>query len=627
MNPISNEQTHQVPISSQTPISTTPSLSDTIAILSDIWKTSADIPGNEHILEKIHSHIKTQLPPIIKNYHISHTERETRKKSLEVLSEEFIETFLNKYQYYYSHHSDLYMTYTNHVRYSIINEDEIHHRILSEITTQYSKSLGTSPDQSNSVSILPWKYKIKNRIIKSIQERDILKSIPESRTIQNIIGYLYPALFRTRDHAKYFLTLLGDIILKKSGQLIYFIPASAKEFIKDIGHEYYGLFGAHAFSTAFKFKYYEHNYADCRIVDFQVSPSIMDNGVLTAASSAVTATSTALRLSYSSELKSSMIDLFCVAAHYSQRFGSADEYLTRHCKTVDVREHAWYFKIHTENQIIDEFMKYATEPSVDCAISGITWQNMLYLWKMYLDEFHLPSMFFNATLKTRIVEYLLATQPSTNHDNASSPSSSSLPQPDIIPNRTSRYLPLVTKFMKFWSDMCFIDDNEIELEIDEMSTLFNDYLSESDNPISTNYPNHHQHQHHHLSNISDTALLGMIRHFYPDVMIEDDKYLINVGCHMWGKRNEIMEYLESFKTQCITNHLSIPQPLYNAYEYYCAQCYTSKMRRAVSKRYFEKFFMEEYSEYLDENGLISMGWWSNQDDAGPTASPPQHILS
>ena len=178
-----------------------PSLDATLEILSNIWKTNADISGNEHILERIHSHIKHQLPVIIKNYNSIHIEREYRKKSLEIVSEEFIETFLNRTKYYYSHHSELYFSY-NQVHYSIINEDEIHHRILTEITGQGAKSLGDVAS-----NLLTWKYKIKNRIIKNIQNRDILKSIPESNTIQHVIGKLYPNLFRTRDHAKYFLTL------------------------------------------------------------------------------------------------------------------------------------------------------------------------------------------------------------------------------------------------------------------------------------------------------------------------------------------------------------------------------------------------------------------------------------
>ena len=559
-----------------------PSLDATLEILSNIWKTNADISGNEHVLERIHSHIKHQLPVIIKNYNSIHIERESRKKSLEIVSEEFIETFLNRTKYYYSHHSELYFSY-NQVHYSIINEDEIHHRILTEITGQGAKSLGDVAS-----NLLTWKYKIKNRIIKNIQNRDILKSIPESNTIQHVIGKLYPNLFRTRDHAKYFLTLLGDVLLKKAAPLIYFISSTAKELIKDLGAECCSLFGINAFNSAFKFKYYEHNYNDCRIVNFQMANMKAHNST----SSGAVNTADVIR---SSDLQISIIDLFCVAAHYSQRYGNADEFLIRQCKTYEVRDHAWFFKTRTESQIIDEFMKFATEPSsnVDC---GITWHNMLYLWKMYLTEFQIPNMIFNAVLKTRITEYL--------YGSGSMGVDVQMQSLDVFPNITSRHLPMVSKFMCFWSENCSVNDDEIEMEIDELSTLFNEYLSTStltsftENTKTTSSQNSYH-------NISDAALLGMIRHFYPDVNIEDDKYLINVGCKMWSKKDEIRLYLELFKMQCITNNISIPQPLYNAYEYYCSKCYESKDRRAVSKRYFEKFLIDEYSDYLDENGLIT----------------------
>jgi hypothetical protein len=547
------------------------SLPDTIAILSEIWNANAAIPGNEHILERIHAYVKTQLPQSIKNYQTAHAERETRKKSLELFADEFTESFLNRNKYFYSPHSELYFTYHNQVRYALINEDEIHHRILADITA--------SDFLSATATTSATKYRIKNRVIKSIQSsRDILSAIPESRTIQNVIGLLYPALFHTRDHAKYFLTILGDVVLKKAAPLIYFVPVVAKELIKDLGSECYALFGstAHSFSTAFKFKYYEHQYKDCRLVDIRCG----GGGSTQSASSSSSATFM-LRLSNMPELLTSIIDLFCVAAHYSHRFGSADDFLRLHCKTPEVSSHAWFLRDRTDQQIIDEFMNYATEPA--SSDHEITMTNMMYLWKMYLSEFRLPSVFFAATLRSKLA-------------SIASPSPSAT-TPDTIPNRTSKYLPVVSQFRQFWSENCFTDDREIELEIDELSTLFNEYTASAASPP-----------------VGDATLLGMLRHFYPDVIIEDDKYILNVGCKLWDKTAEINEYLEQFKELCITNHHSFPQPLYNAYEFYCGKCYATAKRRIISKRYFEKYFMEEYPDYIDENGMITIKWWGVTDD-------------
>ena len=600
---------------STTPVATLP---DTIAILSEIWNTNAAIPDNEHILERIHTYIKTQLPQSIKNYQTAHAERETRKKSLDLLADEITETFLNKTKYFYCHHSELYFTYNNQIRYSVIHEDEIHHRILcfTSFTSETSGANGTcvssvtisapvsevsgAEGTSASLTVASYggasiggsiKYKIKNRIIKSIQGRDILSSIPESCTIQNVIGHLYPVLFRSRDHAKYFLTILGDVLLKKSAPLIYFIPPLAKEFIKDLGGECYGLFGSgsNAFATAFKFKYYEHQYKDCRIVDIHAPAS--------AASSALDYGHHAprpahLRLSHTPELKSSIIDLFCVAAHYSHRFGSADGFLEHHCKTPEVATQAWFFRGRTEQQIISEFVDYSTEPA--SSEHGITMPNMLYLWKLYLSEFRLPSMIFAATLRSKLTDYAAS---------ASAVSTT----PDIFPNRTSRYLPVVSQFRRFWGEQCFINDTEIELEIDELSTLFNEYAGTTTATTA--------------ASASDATLLGILRHFYPDVIIEDDKYILNVGCLLWDKKTEINDYLDQFKNQCVTHNLSFPQPLYNAYEYYCGKCYLAAKRRIISKRYFEKYFVEEYAEYLDENGMITIKWWVASPTGSSSSSP------
>jgi len=568
--------------------SPTPSLPDTIAILSEIWNANAAIPGNEHILERIHSYVKTQLPQSIKNYQTAHSERETKKKSLALVADEITESFLNRTKYFYCPASELYFTYNNQVRYSLINEDEIHHRILSDFTTS-APVAGLSASSSATASAA--KYKIKNRIIKSIQSRDILSSIPESRTIQNVIGQLYPALFRTRDHAKYFLTILGDVLLKKSAPLIYFVPPVMKDFIKDLGGEGYSLFGSgsNAFTTAFKFKYYEHQYKDCRIVDIHApstsAASVSASASIQTISPMMGTRPPGFRLSHMPDLKSAVIDLFCVAAHYSHRFGNADDFLRLHCKTPEVATHAWFLRERTDQQIITEFVEYATEPaSPDHEISMT---NMLYLWKMYLSEFRLPSMFFAATLRAKLAEYAGIGDAST----------------DVFSNRTSRYLPLVIQFRQFWSEHCVVNDTEIELEIDELSTLFKDYTGGA------------------MGSASDATLLGILRHFYPDIVIEDDKYILNVGCRLWNKNAEIDEYLESFKNQCLTMNLSFPQPLYNAYEYYCGRCYSASKRRIISKRYFEKYFGEEYSEYLDENGMITIKWWvevdeTNYDDDG-----------
>ncbi len=350
--------------------------------------------------------------------------------------------------------------------------------------------------------------------------------------------------------------------------------------------------GSSAFTTVFKFKYYEHQYKDCRIVDIHAMGGGGGNASFITPTTGALFRSACLRLSHMPELKSAVIDLFCVAAHYSHRFGCADDFLRLHCKTPEVATHALYLRDRTDPQIIKEFVDYATESA--SADHEISMTNMMYLWKMYLSEFRLPTMFFAATLRAKLAEY------------AGSAAS------DVFPHRTSRYLPVVSQFRQFWSEHCVVNDTEIELEIDELSTLFKDYAHDGSASAS--------------ASASDATLLGILRHFYPDIVIEDDKYILNVGCRLWNKNAEIDEILVQFRNQCLANHHSFPQPLYNAYEYYCGKCYSAAKRRIISKRYFEKYFSEEYAEYLDENGMITMKWWTadyddDDDDDAPAPAP------
>lgn len=76
-------------------------------------------------------------------------------------------------------------------------------------------------------------------------------------------------------------------------------------------------------------------------------------------------------------------------------------------------------------------------------------------------------------------------------------------------------------------------EEEYELELDELLSLFNKSIKRSATTLLHN-------------NVTDKMLLGLIKHFYPDIIIEDDKYLIHVGCrsNIWNKRGEIEEFIK-----------------------------------------------------------------------------------
>ena len=106
-------------------------------------------------------------------------------------------------------------------------------------------------------------------------------------------------------------------------------------------------------------------------------------------------------------------------------------------------------------------------------------------------------------------------------------------------------------------------------------------------------------------------LLDLIRHFYPDVIIEDDKYLIKVGIkpEIWNKRKEIEEFNEYYKTSAATAGSSMnSQSLYSIYQSYCKYAF-DKGYSVISKRWFEKYFISKYEIFLIDNAIVSSKWF------------------
>jgi hypothetical protein len=152
------------------------------------------------------------------------------------------------------------------------------------------------------------------------------------------------------------------------------------------------------------------------------------------------------------------------------------------------------------------------------------------------------------------------------------------------------------------------EEEEYELELDELLSLFNKSIKRSATTLLHN-------------NVSDKMLLGLIKHFYPDIIIEDDKYLIHVGCrsNIWNKRGEIEEFIKKYKetkmeSSSVNASVITSQSLYAIYQCYCKFAF-DKEYNIISKRWFEKYFMSIYNSYLiyteiNANIVVSPKWFS-----------------
>jgi len=545
-----------------------------IFIVRELYAKYADDP---YMSMKTHNYICNQLPNVLQNTFVNRQLRITRTEELTTEQDSFIETFLANNRYFYAPCTDKFFYYDG-INYKVYSEDEILHNILSTITKDRN--------------LISWKYKTKISIMKRIKENLLIKSVPESETIQRVIMSLYPAFFSTKTEAKYFLTVLGDNIFKKNSGLNHFLQPYAKNFIKKINSisiEYLGINLLHTL----KFKYHGHEYYNSRLLNFHESikyVSIFDNII-----------------------KEIGLDMLCVACHYSMRYDNSDEYVYS-CQDTALQSYVFYLKnLNIENLITIFINEYITFGNVDIIndekSSQVSWKNLQYLWKHFLNAKKLPMVVFQNPLKNILIEkmkhrYVVDT--------------------DSFSNIFSKFLPEIQRFLTFWDNTMVYDENEQGLEIEEIKYLFNKWRNN---------------QHEKIFGINDDKMVDIISYYYPDIVIESEKYIQCTKCILWDKKSDIklaLKELHNDKQNCNMN-ISI----YDAYIYYCKYHYhitcsspnsnttneftfddvvinsninnnTSNRPFIVHKSYFYKYILDNLKEYVIDNTYINKQWFVSQ---------------
>lgn len=588
-------------------------LQQLLANLSDKYK------DNEYISGRIANYIENLLPAALESDAINYKQREERKKQLLIYKDEFTTRFLHKNNYFYSHQTELFLMYDG-MHFVIYNEDDIQHQILTTITSEQSLRV--------------WKHKIKNNIIKRIKERSPLNAIPESTTIQFVINNLYPAIFATRNEAKYFLAIVGDCMLNtrlsniiqqqapqqqqapslidtvlssspsslikmpvqaqqmqaaQANDIVYIISPTAKDFLREISNQCYTFFGISNMFTNIKYKFYDHEYALCRLI--HTNDDHKGKNILVPSS-----------------LSKYMLDLLCVAAHYSKRYLNADHFL-KQCSDTKLAEHALFLNKNTLDKIVDQFIDEMlikeqaqvqqqqmqvqqqmqiqalalVQPQQQQAFSKIDNKHLIFLWKRFLDMRNVPNIVFQGSLKNMLKTKL-------QYDEES----------DSFLGVTSPFLPLTSIFIRFWETTILEDEGETELEIDEIIKLFKGWMTGSKAGM----------------NINEEVILKVIRHFYPEVAIEEDKYILHIKCSLWDKRADILNSLEMFKYECNGKQQTVPSSLYDAYEFYSIKTNKSNKKNhsphhcIASKRYFEKIASDTINAvHFDADGMLLPSWW------------------
>ena len=503
-------------------------------IITDLYE---QYKNNNYIMNKLDNHI-TGLPDMLRNIDEEYNKRNIRRNELTKETELFVNNFLMNNHYYYIPNSELFITY-NEEHYKLVSEDNILHNILTSIS-------------GNQNILQTWKYKIKTHIIKLIKQTPINSSIPESFTIQHVLSNLHPNIFGNKNQTKYFLTIIGDAILKKEENNIHIVSPESKEFLNIFSQHLYLLLNK-SYIDNFKYKYYDYDFALCRLVN--IKNNITDK--------------------LTTFLKNNMLDIISVSCHYSNRYGSADLFLRDNCNDNTYVDNVLFLKNNTGDDIIKIFINDFTQ-SDD---KNIPYKNMYLLWRQFLKKYNLPFIVSHANLKKHLKQLDI-------YDETT----------DMCKNISSKESVDLTYFQQFWNDNIIVDSEEADdiLEIEEIYTMFNDWCKESERKI--------------ITNLNEDKVREIINWINPNINIENDKYIYNILCKLWNKRANIELALQSIDATS-QKDLSALQK-YKLYCKFVKQNSDNSIKSSkyiVSKQYFEDFISSTLNSSTSAVSLMSLG--------------------
>jgi hypothetical protein len=511
---------------------TEPKRSDCLITVDSLYEKYKD---NEYMLQRIYNHVHVYLPNTLENESKNREKRQNLNTYLYEEQQIFMQVFLSKNNYYYLSNNNFYYEY-NGKDFFIVKEDEIIHKLLSSI--------------SKDRILLQWKHKTKMNIIKQIKDRNLFSCVPETDTIQNILNALYPSFFSSKNAAKYFLTIIGDNILKKNSELVFISNHKMRQFLDELDIVAACSIGNGNISYKFVTKYHEtHSFNNCRLVRMNENVS---------------------NEYWRELLKKIGLNLLCVASHYSSRHINSDNFLNTK-SDEELTYYSYTLKNTTETGLIDNFIAQFIEKTSDDF--RVEWKNLHFVWKQFLSSNNLPNVIFSNNLKNYLKDKLAFDE-----------------ETDSFVGITSKHLPLYKHFIQFWNETVTASssDFENEIEIEEVCSLFKLWSKTK-------------------STISEENVVKILKHFFACEIVED-KFILNVASCIWNKSKDIIDSFHYMKVQFKEkHHLSLISfdDLYNIYHNYSSN---HSMKLVVSKRYFEKFLYFNLSEYVVYEKFIKSEW-------------------
>jgi hypothetical protein len=143
-----------------------------------------------------------------------------------------------------------------------------------------------------------------------------------------------------------------------------------------------------------------------------------------------------------------------------------------------------------------------------------------------------------------------------------------------------------------------IETNEFtnELEIGEILVMFKYWCKTNNSDIPTTIMS--------LSTFYENEIIKILRHFYPNIKILDNKFITNIQCTLWNKNKDIDNALEQLKTTYKKQNKDVIIDFSDAYYFYAVYVSTlnSKSKTTSETNDGEKEYNNEYEFTMDYEG-------------------------
>lgn len=352
---------------------------------------------NPFMLNKLEGYLQ-RLPMLLQSVEEEHVKKVAYQQEMNTKRDAFIKDFFSTYSFYYLSSTETYIQKSE--EWKTVHEDYIIHVVCTSIPKELMFN----------------QYKILHAILKKIRDAS-LYSVQSCPYTSKMILQQLP--FK-KEYATYFLTIVGDVLLNKKLNFIYYIDTSYKQFLKEISQQLYMLTNK-TLNDAFRHKFHDHQYEQCRI----------------------------LKGKCSTFKKVSIYELMVLATNLSTKYGTADHYVHQ---TPEIQDDVFFLCRHTPDTLIRSFLSTYLQETPD---KHTTYKDVLFLWKIFLKKNSLPSVISLQNFKTTLTTFNICENEMCLHHSPSS-------QADVL------------KIKHFW-DTYVTSDDDNEYELEEIVQLYNAY--------------------------------------------------------------------------------------------------------------------------------------------------------